>query len=86
MNDPEAVDRPALQRLQTDRLRPLLAEVAAHNAFYRQKWQDAGVRDPSAVTSLEELSGLPLTTKQELVSDQAEHPPFGTVLTYPLQR
>jgi len=29
---------------------------------------------------------LPFTTKQELVDDQAEHPPFGTNLTYPVER
>ena len=29
---------------------------------------------------------LPLTTKAELVTDQSAHPPFGTNLTYPLER
>src|SRR5713226_1747268 len=32
------------------------------------------------------LAELPFTTKQELVDDQAEHPPFGTNLTYPVER
>ena len=32
------------------------------------------------------LSGLPFTTKQELVDDQLRHPPFGSDLTYPLER
>lgn len=82
----EALDRPALQRLQIDRLRPMLAEVAAHNTFYQRKWQAAGVGDPTILRSLGEFSALPFTTKQELVADQDEHPPFGTNLTYALER
>ena len=33
-----------------------------------------------------DFAELPFTTKQELVDDQAQHPPFGTNLTYPLER
>ena len=32
------------------------------------------------------LAELPPLTKSELVADQAAHPPFGTNLTYPLDR
>src|SRR5438094_7627688 len=32
------------------------------------------------------FSELPFTTKQELVDDQAQHPPFGTNLTYPADK
>jgi phenylacetate-CoA ligase len=32
------------------------------------------------------LAGLPFTTKQELVDDQEQHPPFGTNLTYPAEK
>ena len=81
----EALDRPALQRLQMDRLRPLLAEVAGNNTFYRHKWQTAGVGDPRLLRAPEELARLPLTGKHELVDDQEDHPPFGTDLTYPLE-
>ena len=33
-----------------------------------------------------DFARLPLTTKAELVADQSAHPPFGTDLTYPLER
>ncbi len=33
-----------------------------------------------------DLARLPFTTKAELLADQAEHPPYGTVLTYPVER
>ena len=82
----ETLDRAALERLQVDRLRALLAEVAAHNVFFQRKWKDAGAGDVTAIRTLEDFRGLPLTTKQELIDDQQTHPPFGTVLTYPVER
>jgi phenylacetate-CoA ligase len=80
----ETLDRAALHRLQVDRLRALLAEVAAANPFYQRKWQAAGVADAIAIRSLEGLRRLPFTTKKELLDDQHAHPPFGTDLTYPI--
>jgi len=56
----------------------MLREVLATNAFYRRK---LGTR-----VSLDEWDALPLTSKAELSADQAEHPPYGTALTYPLDR
>jgi len=82
----EILGRPALQRLQLGKLRTLLAEVAAHNTFYQKKWKDAGAGDATAIRTLDDLHRLPLTTKQELVDDQQARPPFGTILTYPVER
>ena len=42
--------------------------------------------DPTAVRCYADLRHLPFTTKAELLADQAEHPPYGTALTYPLER
>lgn len=82
--DLETLARPALDRLQMDRLRALLAEVAANNPFYRRKWKDARAGEVPAIRSLDELRRLPFTTKHELVEDQNAYPPFGTGLTYPI--
>lgn len=82
----ETLDRPALARRQWERLHPMLAEVAACNPFYRRKWHAAGIDDLRAIRSLDDFRGLPLTTKTELLQDQRDHPPFGTILTYPLER
>jgi len=38
------------------------------------------------VGTIEDLHELPFTTKSELLSDQAATPPFGTNLTYPIER
>src|SRR5438105_12679505 len=77
--------RTELARLQSERLVALLAEVLPRNRFYARKLADAGV-DLRSVTSRADLARLPFTTKAELLANQAQHPPFGDVLTYPLER
>ena len=61
---------------QWERLSSRLPELRDNNPFYRAKLsaRASGLRD------------LPLTTKVELSEDQAAHPPFGSNLTYPLER
>ena len=63
---------------QRERLAQLLPEVLRSNPFYRAK---LGER-----VDLDRWAELPFTTKAELSQDQAAHPPFGTNLTYPLDR
>jgi phenylacetate-CoA ligase len=58
-------------------LRDLLAQVVPANPFYARKF---------AGCDLAAYDRLPLTTKAELAADQAEHPPYGTNLTYPRGR
>lgn len=58
----------------TDRLGTLLELVIERNPFQRARLADADPAD------------LPFSTKRELVADQERHPPFGTNLTYPLDR
>jgi len=67
---------PALRRLND-----LLALVGERNAFQRSR---LGPAEP--LRSLEELRRLPFTRKQDLLDDQRAHPPFGTNLTFGLER
>jgi len=67
--------------MQAARLRSLLTEILPGNRFWQKKFDDAGL-DSSTVETIEDLSRLPLTTKQELVEDQQSHPPYGSNLTY----
>ncbi len=70
---------------QLEQLRTLVAELIPANRFYTQKLQSAGVTFD--VASLEDFSlRFPFTTKLEIVEDQRHDPPFGTNLTYPLDR
>jgi phenylacetate-CoA ligase len=70
---------PMSERSALPRLNALIGEIIERNQFQRS-------RIPlKRLTSLEHLSELPLTTKDELLRDQAEHPPFGTNLTFALE-
>jgi phenylacetate-CoA ligase len=72
--------RAEIERAQTEAFRRLVREVLPANPFYTAKWGAAGVDAGSP------LAELPFTTKHELTADQEAHPPFGTNLTYPLER
>ncbi len=70
---------------QLERLRVLLARITPGNRFYTRRLAAAGVT--SDVASLAEFSErMTFTHKVELVSDQAQHPPYGSNLTEPLER
>ena len=71
-----------MDRSQWDRLNGMLGEVLRTNEFYRRKLGGA----LPALETREQLSRLPFTTKQELVDDQLRQPPFGSDLTFPLER
>lgn len=82
----ETADRALLADRQRLGLKFLLRELFRSNPFYSKKFRAAGLRSPNDLHSLEDLSKLPLTTKQELVDDQSANPLFGTNLTYPLDK
>src|SRR2546423_286049 len=64
------------RRAQWERLAARLSELRRTNQFYGAKLSDQARR----------LGDLPFTTKTELSEDQAARPPFGTNLTYPIER
>lgn len=68
---------PILER-QLGLLNQGLALLAHQNSFYRRKLRD--IRLP--LPSMDDYRRLPFTTKNELASDQAANPPYGTNLTY----
>jgi phenylacetate-CoA ligase len=81
----ERFDRAALTALQAQRFRAMLDAILPANRFYARKFADAGLAS-SDLRSLDDLSRLPYTTKAELIADQAAHPPYGHILTFPLER
>ena len=78
-------NRKILEADQLARLSKLLSTLQLSNPFYSKKMDEAGVRYPLAGLS-EFFSSFPFTTKREVVEDQAKYPPYGTNLTYPLER
>ena len=84
----ERLDRDALAAHQGARLQELLRQVHGCNDFYTRKFEAAGI-SLSALNTLSfpaDLGRLPQTTKREFIEDQAAYPPFGSALTYPLDR
>ena len=76
---------PGLEAPQLAKLRPLLAELLASNPFYGPRLRAASV-DASVASVADFCARAPFTFKQDLVDDQAAHPPYGSNLTYPLER
>jgi phenylacetate-CoA ligase len=71
-------DPDELRDLQLRKLRAGLADVVKTNAFWRARLTD--------IHGWDDFDRMPLTTKSELLADQQAHPPYGTNLTYPLDR
>lgn len=84
MAEPSFSTRAALTSKQLDQLRQLIATTADSNRFYAEKWRQAGA--PINLSRLDELSRFPFTTKLELVNDQERFPPYGSNLTFPIER
>jgi len=84
----ETLDAARLREHQWRRLRALLDDIyaAPGNAFWRAAWARAGVSGPGDLKTWDDFQRLPLSRKSDVVEDQVAHPPFGTNLTYPLER
>jgi phenylacetate-CoA ligase len=76
----ETATRSHIEAHQLARLQHGLTRILPYNRFYQQKFADISM----TINTLTDFSGLPFTTKQELVADQQAHPLFGSNLTYPL--
>jgi phenylacetate-CoA ligase len=63
--DKECMSREALKQLQLERLQSTVLRVYMNVPFYRKKFDELGI-DPDAFRSLEDLSKLPFTSKDDL--------------------
>lgn len=69
---------------QLESLRALVGALLSSNPFYGARLRATGMDAPP--DSIEAFCrSVPLTSKAELIADQASTPPFGTNLTYPLE-
>jgi phenylacetate-CoA ligase len=68
----ECMDREELHSVQGERLRETVERVYFHVPYYRQKMQERGL-GPENIQSLDDLSKLPFTTKNDL----RDNYPFG---------
>ena len=82
----EALDPGRLRARQCQRLQALAEAIVGVNPFWTAKWRAAGLASARDLRGWDEFACLPLTTKADLVADQNASAPFGTNLTYPLER
>ena len=78
----ETMSRDELECLQLNRLKWQLERCCKSSAFYREKFDKAGVR-PEDVESVSDITKLPLVTKQELREEQEKYPPYGRYTVAP---
>ena len=82
----ETLGREALVQIQLKKFQMMLSPVLKANPFYQRKLGDVGVHQSEDVQTLDDYRQLPFTTKAELSTNQAAHPPYGTNLTFPRER
>src|SRR5438067_11926456 len=63
---------------QLERVRAGIESLVKSNRFYQARLQP--------VRTWDDFDRLPLTTKEEITADQQASPPFGTNLTFPIDR
>jgi phenylacetate-CoA ligase len=77
-----------LNRMAADqlaKLRALLTAISESNLFYSKRLRAAGIGPD--ISSLDEFfERMPFVRKQEFLEDQRANPPYGTNLTYPIER
>ncbi len=82
---PPFPNRSKIEAQQLSKLNSLLSLLISDSVFYSGKIKQAGL-SPGLGSLQDFFSRMPFTLKEELVRDQATHPPYGTNLTFPLER
>lgn len=79
----ETLPREELRALQFQKVKRLLEKVYYGNKFFRQHLDRAKVK-PEDIKSLDDfINRVPFLTKQDLLKDQEENPPYGNRLCVP---
>lgn len=73
----ETASRPALRKMQGERVAAAYRYLWDCSRFYRRKFEAAGL-GPDSVRTLDDLPRIPLTRREEWLTDQEENPPWGT--------
>jgi phenylacetate-CoA ligase len=78
-------DRAAIEAHQLQALQSLIGLLLDDNPFYSKRLRAAGITaPPDSIAGF--TARLPFICKPEIVADQAEHPPYGSNLTYPIEK
>ncbi|HVR79557.1 MAG TPA: phenylacetate--CoA ligase family protein [Acidimicrobiia bacterium] len=82
----EKIGPEARREIQLRKFVTQLEVLLDSNEFYRKKLAAAGVTSAGDISSFEDFQRLPVTTKQELAENQAAHGPYGTNVTFGLEK
>jgi phenylacetate-CoA ligase len=80
----ETATRDEITRLQEEKLKAIVQHAWDQSPFYRKKFEEANIT-LDKIRSIEDISLLPFITKEDLREDQKESPPWGGMLTLPLE-
>lgn len=76
--DLQTIDRPPLEALQLDQLRTMVQRILDRPVpLFAARLSEAGITGSADIGSLDDLSAIPLTRKQDLRDSEAANPPFG---------
>jgi phenylacetate-CoA ligase len=76
----DAASRDELIAIQSEKLRAVVPFLYENSPFYRRRFERLGLL-PSDLLSTDDLEKWPVVDKTEMMSDAAEHPPYGTYTT-----
>ena len=83
--DADAAGHTAIEQLQLGKLQRLFGEILPANPFYCRKL--AGFRSSLELKTVADYCcKIPFTFRHELVRDRLENPPYGTNLTFPVEK
>jgi len=81
----ECASPDARDAIIVDKLKHQIRYAWETSAFYRRKWEEAGV-SPATLVYLDDLAKFPVVQKAELRAAQESAPPFGDYLCIPPER
>lgn len=81
----EEIPRESIREAQEQMLQTQIRYVFNNSEFYHKKFTDAGL-NPSDIKTLEDISKIPPTTKEEILSAFSEDDPFGGRLCVPIDK
>lgn len=73
----ETAGRDELRAIQDEKLRAAVDYAYECIPFYRRRFDAVGLQ-PADIAAVDDLGLIPLTTKQDMAADLAEHPPWGS--------
>lgn len=81
----ETMPRAELDALHLIKLQRLVAYVYAYSAYYKRKFDEAGLKPEDIATIDDFKKRVPITDKKDFIQFQQERPPYGDTIAVPLE-